>query len=134
MKAVELRDRVDKMLSEGYRLWRQSGLQLPSAEERAIAADALASAYDGPHAAELAAACQSFHFFRKLHRMSQVSPTWSTLLGDYFFSQFSKYLIPLDSVRLTDTFSAYLKKDIYSPGDAPEYGAFICGLPAVLKG
>lgn len=133
MTAAELRDLVDKMLAEGYRLWNESSIHLPPVSERYIAVDVLAAVYDGLNAAELAAACQCFFFFRILHGMVHQYPTWSTLLGDYFFSQFSKNLIPLDSVPLIDAFSGYLKKDIKSPGGVKEYIAFIRGLPAVLR-
>jgi hypothetical protein len=129
----KLRVSVDRILNEGYRLWNESGIQLPTASERYIAADGLSGLYDGLNAAELAAACQCFYYFRKLHGMVHKYPAWSTLLGDYFFSQFSKNLIPLDSVPLTDAFSAYLKKDVQLLGGVKEYIAFIHGLPAVLR-
>mgnify|MGYP003320264127 CR=1 FL=1 len=35
-----------------------------------------------------------------------------TLLGDYFFSQFSLSLIPIDSTKLIDTFSDYIKQSV----------------------
>lgn len=139
MTAGELRDSVNNRLAEGYRLWEESGLPLPSGRERALASEALADAYAGPNAAELAAACQCFYYFRKLHGAAEEQPAGATLLGDYFFSRFSKYLIPLDSVPLTDAFADYLKNDIRQKGAAQygrtrdtEYTAFIRGLPAVL--
>ncbi len=132
MTAAELRDSVDKILAEGYHLWNESSMPYPLGSERYIAADALAFVYDGPYAEKLAAACQCFYYFRKLHGRVTAHPTCATLLGDYFFSQFSKNIMPLDSVPLTDAFSAYLKKDIQSPGTIAAYIAFISGLPAVL--
>lgn len=132
MTSEEMRYQVDKMISEGYRLWKESGIPFPSVAERYIAADELLFIYDGPNAAELATACQCFYYFRKFHNMVAEYPKWSTLMGDYFFSQFSRYLIPLDSIPLTDAFSAYLKKDIALPTDVREYIKFIRGLPVVL--
>lgn len=133
MTSEELRGSVDKILAEGYRLWNGSSIQPPTVSERYIAADELACLYDGPNVVALAAACQCFYYFRKLHGMVREYPTWSTLLGDYFFSKFSKNLIPIDSVPLTDAFSAYLKNDIKSSRDVNDYIAFIRGLPAVLR-
>ncbi|SHI03831.1 hypothetical protein SAMN02745823_02077 [Sporobacter termitidis DSM 10068] len=132
MTASDLRDTVDNMLAEGYCLWNESRIQLPPVSERYIAADALVLVYGGPNIAELAAACQCFLYFRRLHGLVLDYPAWATLLGDYFFSQFSKNLIPLDSVSLTDAFSAYLKTDIQLSGGVDDYIAFIRRLPAVL--
>ena len=133
MTATELRDMVDKLLSDGYRLWNECGIRFPPVSECHVAADELAAVYDGPNAGELAAACQCFYFFRKLHGMVHDNPAWSTLMGDYFFSQFSKKLISLDNVPLTDAFSAYLKADIRAPGGVTEYISFIRGLPTLLR-
>lgn len=128
-----MKDIIDMKLAEGYRLWDESGIPMPLESERNMAVNELAHLYNGPYAPDLAAACQCFSFFRKLHGMTGVSPTWATLLGDYFFSQFSKNIIPIDSVLLNDAFSHYLKNDIRSPGDDISYTAFIRTLPAVLK-
>ena len=128
-----LRDLVDAALEEGYILWELSGLPCLPTAERYIAADTLASCYNGPHAADLAAACQCFYCFRHLHSMAAEYPAWATLLGDYFFSRFSECLLPLDSVPLTDAFSAYLKSDAQSPGVDIAYLSFMRSLPAVLS-
>lgn len=131
--SADLRHNVEMRLAEGFLFWRESGIGLPTDVERNLAADTLATLYHGPNAASLAAACQCFFYFRKLHGLIEQYPTWSTLLGDYFFSQFSKNLIPLDSVRLTDAFSEYLKRDVKQQGAVNDYIKFIRGLPAVLS-
>lgn len=133
MSSSDLRTEVDKLLSEGYRLWNDSALPQLPVSERYIASDEVAAVYNGAHYAELAAACQCFYLFRKLHCMLQNYPTWATLLGDYFFSQFSKNLIPIDSVALTDSFSRYLSADTQSSFNTQEYLSFIRSLPMVLK-
>lgn len=133
MTSVDLRHIVDMKLAEGFLLWQESRIDLPPVSERYLAANALAKVYNGPDAISLAAACQCFYYFRMLHRMVDQYPTWSTLLGDYFFSQFSKNLIPLNSTLLTDAFSTFLKNDINNQGDVSEYMAFIQDLPKVLR-
>ena len=135
---TELGQSVEKILEEGYGLWSESGIALPNAKERHLSADALAGLYDGEHAAELAAACQCFYYFRRHHAMTYKYPEWATLLGDYFFSQFSQNLISLDSVALTDAFADYLRNDtLLTEFDSLQgeegYLEFIRRLPAVLK-
>lgn len=133
MTTSDLRTEVDKRLSEGYRLWNDSALPQLPVSERYLASDEIAAVYNGAYDAELAAACQCFYLFRKLHCMLQNSPAWATLLGDYFFSQFSKNLIPIDSVELTDSFSRYLTADTQSSFNTQEYLFFIRSLTVVLK-
>lgn len=133
MTAAPLKHTVEQLLADGYRQWRLSGLRLPTAQERGLSADCLSGRYEGPYAPELAAACQCFYYFRLLHGMVRQSPVWATLLGDYFFSLFSKYLLPLDSTALIDAFSAYLKADTQTPGDDVQFRAFVRTLPGVLR-
>ena len=125
--------RVAALLAEGYHLWSESLLPELSLSERYIAAGEAERVYQGENAAEFSAACQCFYLFRKLHGMVADYPEWATLLGDYFFSQFSKNLIPLDSVALTDAFAAFLSADTQSALGLEEYLNFIRGLPAVMK-
>lgn len=133
LTAIELSGKMDSLLAEGFLLWKESGLPALPESERYFAANEVVSVYDGEYTAELAAACQCYYLFRKLHGMVQEKPAWATLLGDYFFSQFSKYLLPLDSVPLIDAFSAYLKKDTQTAGGANELRLLIRSLPAVLQ-
>lgn len=114
-------------------MWKDSALPQLPASERYLASDEIAAVYNGVYSAELAAACQCFYLFRKLHSMLQNYPTWATLLGDYFFSQFSKNLIPIDSVALTDSFSRYLTADTQASFNTQEYLSFIRSLPVVLE-
>lgn len=82
----------------------------------------------------LEAACACFQRFRQLHAEKAQTPE-TVLWGDYYFSLFSSYLIPLDSVPLIDAFSAYLKRDARAETvyDEKELAAFFETLPAVWK-
>jgi hypothetical protein len=113
-----LRSDVDALLREGYRLWEETELPPLGPGERYAAADAAGAAYSGPHARAFAAACQCFYLFRALHRLSEAFPASATLLGDWFFSQFSLQLIPLDNVPLLMAFSDFLARDAVADGSA----------------
>ena len=128
-----LRDEVSKHLAEGYDLCEKVGLPTPPESERYIASDESLSAYQGEHAASLAIACQCFWLFRKLHSIAEENPVYATLMGDYFFSIFSKNLIPLDSVALNDEFARLLSKDVEQPTGIEGYINFVRNLPAVLR-
>lgn len=127
---MELREAVDGILNEGYAFWAESKNPALSADSRYYAVDAVSEVYNGPYQREFAAACQSFYLFRTLHR-NEENRSANTLLGDYFFSQFSQNLIPLDSVPLIDAFSAYLAKDASKEGE--DYLDFIGTLPSVIN-
>jgi hypothetical protein len=123
-----LRDDVDALLQEGYRLWDETELPPPGPAERYAAADVAGVAYRGPHARAFAAACQCFYLFRALHRLSEAFPASATLLGDWFFSQFSLHLIPLDNAPLLLAFSDFLARD--AACDTRDTLAF---MPSVLR-
>jgi len=125
-------DKVRQLLAEGYTIWEASGLPTPTESERYTAADASLLAYSEENAEFLAAACQCFWLFRRLHEMSGQHPVYATLLGDWFFSAFSKSLIPLDSVELNDTFAELLAQDTQTSVSQEEYLRFVRRLPMVL--
>ncbi|MEI3338943.1 MAG: hypothetical protein V8R80_02480 [Eubacterium sp.] len=111
-KSDQIAEKVDALLSEGYQMWERFGFRKLTEEERYLVAGCAADACKKREFAEdYAAACQSFFLFRKLHEWTEEFPETATLLGDYFFSRFSHYLIPIDSTRLIDLFSEYLKAD-----------------------
>jgi hypothetical protein len=124
------RNDADALLREGYRLWEEAGLPPLGQEERYAAADAATALYDGPHAREFAAACRCFYLFRALHLRAEDFPESATLLGDWFFSQFSLHLIPMDNVPLILAFSAILARDAAKGGGGEDPLAFI---PEVLR-
>jgi hypothetical protein len=132
-----LRTFVDGRLKEGYSMWEETGLPPLGADERYAAADAVGAVYGGLHSGELAAACQCFRLFRALHTRSEEFPAVATLLGDYFFSQFSLLLIPLDNVRLTEAFSDFLatgaSAQVCGAADAGADDGFIDFIGATLK-
>ena len=130
--SVALMDVVSGQLAEGYSLWESSKLSPPPTSERYVIADVMLSEYQGEGAANLAAACQCFWMFRSLHRLTEVDPVNATLLGDYFFSVFSKNLIPLDSVALNGEFARFLAGDVQAPVGLSGYLEFVRDLPAVL--
>lgn len=103
---------VRALLKDGFSMWEQFGLNPWSEKEsRAVMECAAASCRNQQFAAEYTAACECFFLYRKLHIMAESCPGTATLLGDYFFSRFSSYLIPIDSTRLIDLFAEYLKQD-----------------------
>ena len=128
-----LRDGVIGHISEGYNLWEATGLPAPPISERYVISDESLSAYKGEHAVNLAVACQCFWLFRKLHGMTEENPVFATLLGDYFFSVFSKNLIPLDSVALNDEFARLLASDTQNPIGTGGFMEFVRTLPAMLR-
>ena len=101
---------------EGYKIWENAGLP-PLADDEKILTDD-----------NFEAACHCFYLFRKLHEMVNEEPEKATLVGDYFFSEFSKNLIPLDSVWLNDEFAKFLARDTLKPASKEEYLAFVEGL------
>ena len=127
------RDEISQHLAEGYHLWESVGLTELPESERFVISDTLLSAYQGENAASLATACQCFWLFRKLHGMAERNPVHATLLGDYFFSVFSKNLIPLDSVALNGEFARLLASDTQTPVAIDAFMEFVRNLPAVLE-
>ena len=127
-----LRKEVERQLAEGYELWEAAKLPALSGSERYTISDELLSVYKGEGSASLATACQCFWLFRKLHGMAETNPIHSTLIGDYFFSVFSKNLIPLDSVALNNAFARLLSDDTQTPIDTDAFLEFARGTPDVL--
>jgi len=127
-----LREEVERQLAEGYELWEAAKLPSLSVSERYTISDELLSVYQGEGSASLATACQCFWLFRKLHGMADANPIYATLIGDYFFSVFSKSLIPLDSVALNNEFARLLSADTQTPIDTDAFLEFARGTPDVL--
>lgn len=107
----DLRKKLDEMLSDGYRLMEETGLEPFAEEERYLALKACLPLDDEQKYLNLAAAGQCVYCFSVLHNRIEENETAATLLGDYFFSRFSHYLIPLDSRELIEAFSSYLQMD-----------------------
>lgn len=107
-----LYDELNILLCEGYRMWDRFGcIPLNEEEKHVVVAQAVNACQTNAHTKEYAAACQCFFLYRKLHHMVEEQPEKATLLGDYYFSQFSQFLIPIDSPKLIDLFAEYLKND-----------------------
>ena|GEM_PF-2386732 len=133
MRAGEaLKEEVERQLAEGYELWEATKLPMLPGSERYAISDELLSVYQGDGSASLATACQCFWLFRKLHGMAETNPIFATLVGDYFFSVFSKNLIPLDSVALNNEFARLLSADTQTPIDTEAFIEFAKGTPDVL--
>jgi hypothetical protein len=111
------------MFTEGYTLCREQGIDLPPEERRQAVLDVARASFCGEHAEDFASACLAFFLFQDLHGRACEAPATTTLLGDYFFSRFSKHLIPIDSVPLIDAFSEYLAQ--CTSGTNEDYLAFI---------
>lgn len=111
-------DELNNLLCEGYKMWERFGCTpLNEMEKHAVLAQAVDACSTNTHTKEYAAACQCFFLYRKLHHMVETQPEKATLLGDYYFSQFSQFLIPIDNTRLIDLFSEYLMKDAKAAAD-----------------
>jgi len=128
-----IKEEIRRHLDEGYALLESAKLEPLPESERYMISDTLLSVYRGDNAASLATACQCFWLFRKLHGMIEQNPVHATLLGDYFFSVFSKNLIPLDSVALNGEFARLLASDAQTPVGLGGYIEFVRNLPAVLS-
>ena len=110
--------------------WDLSGLPAyPGEACRRIDAAARAVC-KGALQADFSCACRTFYLYRWLHRNGQ-GPQ-AVLLGDYYFSLFSQWLIPLDSVALTEAFSDYLAAGTQAPLTLADYLSFIEQLKAVM--
>jgi hypothetical protein len=108
----EIMAKIDSLLEDGYEMWREYGIPEESLQDRGqVVACAVEYYGEKEYVLEFAAACQCFYLFRCLHTMVEEYPEQVTLLGDYFFSHFSHFLIPIDSVHLIELFSDYLKED-----------------------
>lgn len=125
-------DELNNLLCDGYQMWERFGCTpLNEMEKHMVLEQAVSACRSDRHTKDFAAACQCFFLYRKLHHMVEEQPETATLLGDYYFSQFSQFLIPIDSTRLIDLFSEYLKKDAKSAAegvrafDMDAYLAFI---------
>jgi hypothetical protein len=127
-----LRDEVGKALEEGYGLWDDTGLPPLPERERYAASDESLSVCRGENAVSLAVACQCFWAYRRLHGLTAAHPVYATLLGDYFFSVFSKNLIPVDSVALNDEFARFLAGDTTAPAGVDSYLEFVRNLPNIV--
>lgn len=103
---------VDNYLKDSYLLWEKFGFKELTKKEKYEVPEIIASVYEGDHVCELAAACQCFFLFRKAHEKVEENTSQATLLGDYLFSKFSNYLIPVDSTKLIDEFADLLKFEI----------------------
>ncbi|MCL2391353.1 MAG: hypothetical protein FWC66_01930 [Oscillospiraceae bacterium] len=122
-----LSDDICLAVDEGLRMW-EATMPFPSGliSDR-YAADPM---YSGENAKALSLVCQCFWLYRKLHEMVDDFPIHATLLGDYFFSIFSKCLVPLDSVMLTHEFARLLSQDTQSAISETDYSEFIRGISA----
>ncbi len=111
-------DELNNLLCDGYVMWERFGCTpLNEMEKHAVLEQAVNACSTNTHTKEYAAACQCFFLYRKLHHMVEEQPEKATLLGDYYFSQFSQFLIPIDNTRLIDLFSEYLKNDAKSAAE-----------------
>ena len=118
----ELHAAIDERLIKGYEMFdKYLNISVPE-ELKYFAVDAISRSYDKKHLLNLASASQCFFWFRYLHsdvfhnmhsekHKADEFIERATLLGDYFFSQFSLYLIPIDSTPLIDEFSIFLNEE-----------------------
>ena len=129
---LKQKEDVKMLMEEGYRHWKADA-ELPLAPEQNGIFDELLSIYSDEKAPTLATACQCFWNFRKLHELTDKHPVQATLLGDYFFSVFSKCLILLDSVEINDRFAKLLAEDTGQAVGEEAYREFVKRLPMVIS-
>lgn len=103
---------VETCLEYTYGMWNKFDFPKLTIAERKEIPETIARVYKGDYVSELAAACQCFFLFRKAHEYAEGEAAGAVLLGDYLFSRFSHYLIPIDSTRLIDEFASLLKLEI----------------------
>ena len=141
METASMMLAVNELLLEDYMMLDSLNAPMPSEEEKhyipaLIIAEmsVAASDPDGKKAVLLAAACQCFYMFRKFHYGREWNESLSIILGDYFSSRFSHFLVELDLKELPGKFSEFLQWDCeyaISGGDAfplAEYVAFCRGI------
>lgn len=119
----QLHSDVDSALKKGYEMFITYLGE--TAKEKYFAVDKVFENYKGEHLLNLCVAAQSLYWFFKLHDEKELTSE-KTLLGDYFFSQFSLSLIPIDSTKLIDTFSDFIKQSVVKENfDKQEFENFI---------
>ena len=107
----EALERCLALLSEGCGFWADQGRAPLSREDREETPRLVLERREGDRGVHLAAACESFLLFRRLHHEAEEGDAAAILLGDYFFGLFSRCLIPLDSPWLIEQFSVFLRED-----------------------
>lgn len=101
---------ADTFLEEGYAMAGEFGLSVPDRAERShITGKVLSAMCDHQNAVRLAAACEAYYVYRKLHARRGEGVEAATLLGDYFFSAFSRLMLPFQDTWLLDRFSEQLR-------------------------
>lgn len=101
-------DHMGPLLEDGYALLQEEEARL--IDKVLVTKTVLDAMGSHPQAGQFAAMAQAFHVFRQLHDMDGDTAR-KTLLGDYFFSLFSKLMIPLDSPWLIDQFAQRLEDE-----------------------
>ena len=144
---------VTEMMKEHVSMWKQMGYgDAPLEALNRISCKAIQSLYEtivsrGEEQAisetrmiecldNYGAACQCYYLFRSLHERCQEDTGTAVLLGDYYFGQFSHFLIPIDSPKLILLFSEQLQKETRQnvdreacPLSMEEYLAFVGQIP-----
>ena len=114
---------VDTKLKKGYEMFITYLGKEPN--EKYFAVDKVFENYEGEHLLNLCVAAQSLYWFLALHASEELTNE-KTLLGDYFFSQFSLSLIPIDSTKLIDVFLDYIKQSVVTQSfDKEKFAKFI---------
>lgn len=129
---------VENYLEYSYGMWNKFDFPKLTIEEKMEIPEIVAQVYKGECVSELAAACQCFFLFRKAHEYAAGKAAQAALLGDYLFSRFSHYLIPIDSTKLIDEFADFLKLEILEEMkgrngfDMENYKSFLYKIPSFI--
>lgn len=111
-------------------MWDSPGLPDYPAQDCQRIAHRAQAVYSGPEQQAFSAACRAFYLYRYLHWRCTLPE--GVLLGDYYFSLFSRHMIPLDCVALTEAFSDYLAGSTVSPLSLEDYLEFLESLKGVI--
>lgn len=130
MQKESVRQRIAGRMQENYRMWEQMGYgQICETSMEKIAKAASGGLYESlkkrrdkqqilemPECLErylenYGAVCQCYYLYRDLHERTDHDTKTAVLLGDYFFGEFSRYLIPIDSPKLIEIFSRKLQEE-----------------------
>ena len=100
---------VNHLLNNDYDLLASLGIDLLKANDKELLpAFVLSRHKDGINSSYLAAACQCFYLFFRLHSLSDQETRKIILLGDYFFSRFMELLMLSGNIALLDHFSNFV--------------------------
>lgn len=113
---------ITRDMQKNYKMWEQMGYEpICQISMDRIAESAATGMYEKLKEKKIGkidsflenygAACQCYYLHRSLHERTDRDTKTAVLLGDYFFGEFSRYMIPVNSPEIIRNFSEKLRKD-----------------------